>query len=57
MGIGSDFEEDLLGRARNDRRRISLRVLKVNPAKTLYERLGFVVVGEDAATIAMQAKP
>src|ERR1700694_1787400 len=48
MGIGSDFVANLLRRAHNDRRRIRLRVLKVNPAKALYERLGFVAVGEEA---------
>ena len=34
-----------------------MRVLKVNPAKALYDRLGFVVVGEDAATYEMRARP
>ena len=57
MGIGSDFVANLLRRAHNDRRRVKLRVLKVNPAKALYARLGFVVVGEDAGTIEMQATP
>jgi ribosomal protein S18 acetylase RimI-like enzyme len=57
MGIGSDFVANLLRRAQNDRRRIRLRVLKVNPAKSLYERLGFVVVGEEAGIIQMQAEP
>jgi ribosomal protein S18 acetylase RimI-like enzyme len=36
---------------------VSLRVLKVNPAKALYDRLGFIVVGEDAATYEMRARP
>jgi hypothetical protein len=50
-GIGSDFLADLLFRARREQRSVALRVLKVNPARTLYQRLGFVVVGEDAETI------
>jgi ribosomal protein S18 acetylase RimI-like enzyme len=57
MGIGADCVKKLLRRARNDQRRIRLRVLKVNPARALYERLGFVVIGEDAGTIEMQVDP
>ena len=57
MGIGSDFVGRLLCRARKERRSIRLRVLKVNPSKYLYERLGFIVVGEDAGIIEMQAQP
>ena len=56
-GIGSDFLADLLFRARQERRPVAVRVLKVNPARTLYQRLGFVVVGEDAETIEMRAEP
>jgi GNAT superfamily N-acetyltransferase len=56
-GIGSDFVTDILIRARQERRSVALRVLKVNPARTLYQRLGFVVVGEDAKTIEMRAQP
>jgi GNAT superfamily N-acetyltransferase len=56
-GVGSDFLADLLFRARQERRSVALRVLKVNPARTLYQRLGFVVVGEDAETIEMRAEP
>jgi GNAT superfamily N-acetyltransferase len=50
-GIGSEFLTDLLGRARKECRIVRLRVLKVNPAKALYQRLGFVKVSEDPATI------
>ena len=46
-GIGSEFLTDLLGRARKECRIVRLRVLKVNPAKALYQRLGFVKVSED----------
>jgi len=54
-GIGSKFLTDLLGRARKECRIVRSRVLKVNPAKALYQRLGFVMVSEDLATIEMQA--
>jgi GNAT superfamily N-acetyltransferase len=57
MGIGSDFIANLLRRARDGRRPVRLRVLKVNPSKALYERLGFVAVSEDAGTVEMQAEP
>jgi hypothetical protein len=29
--------------------------MKINPARAMYERLGFVVIGEDADTYEMQA--
>lgn len=57
MGIGSDFLANLIRRARKERRQVRLRVLKVNPARALYQRLGFVVVSEDVATIEMRAEP
>jgi GNAT superfamily N-acetyltransferase len=55
-GIGSEFLTDLLGRARKECQIVRLRVLKVNPAKALYQRLGFVKVSEDPATVEMQAE-
>ena len=44
-------------RPREHGRSVSPRVLKVNPAKALYDRLGFIVVGDDAATYEMRARP
>ena len=55
MGIGTDFIGSLLRRARKGRRPVRLRVMKVNPARALYQRLGFIDVGEDAGTIEMRA--
>lgn len=57
MGIGAHFIGNLLRRAHKERRLVRLRVLKVNPARALYQRLGFVEVGEDAGTIEMHAAP
>jgi ribosomal protein S18 acetylase RimI-like enzyme len=57
MGIGTDFVVNLLRRAHKDRRPVRLRVLKINPAKTLYQRLGFVAVSEDEGTLEMRAEP
>jgi ribosomal protein S18 acetylase RimI-like enzyme len=54
-GIGSDFVARLLDHARSEGRVIKLRVMKINPAKAMYERLGFVVVSEDEGTYEMQA--
>lgn len=45
-GLGTALIEDVLARARVERRAVTLRVLKENPrARALYERLGFVVSG------------
>jgi ribosomal protein S18 acetylase RimI-like enzyme len=54
MGIGSDVLIGLMRRAREEKRRLSLSVLKVNPARALYERLGFRMVGEHAETVEME---
>ena len=45
-GIGTRIIEDILASARRDCLPVRLQVLKVNPARRLYERLGFVVTGE-----------
>ena len=55
MGIGTDFIGSLLRRPRKGRRPVRLRVMKVNPARALYQRVGFIEVGEDAGTIEMRA--
>jgi ribosomal protein S18 acetylase RimI-like enzyme len=46
QGIGSALLRDLLDEAEGSRKFVSLHVEPYNPAKRLYERLGFVVVGE-----------
>ncbi len=40
-GIGRQLINQLIQRGRDERRPVTLRVLKVNPARRLYERLGF----------------
>ncbi len=42
-GIGSTLIGGLIERARAEKKPLRLRVLRVNPARALYERLGFVV--------------
>ncbi len=51
-GIGTELMQDLLTRARD--RPVSLYVVRNNPAKAFYERLGFKVVGEDETKIHMK---
>lgn len=47
-GIGAQVLNELIDAARQADVNIVLSVLKANPARRLYERLGFVVQGEDA---------
>ena len=44
--IGTALIGDLIARARSESLPITLQVLRVNPARSLYRRLGFVEVGE-----------
>jgi ribosomal protein S18 acetylase RimI-like enzyme len=46
QGLGAQILTDIIGRAQDDGRAVELQVLKVNPARRLYERLGFQVTGE-----------
>lgn len=46
MGIGSELITDLLDRASARGLPVSLRTLKNTPARALYERLGFQIIGE-----------
>ncbi len=48
QGIGRALLAELLADAADAQVDIKLSVLKANPAKHLYERLGFEVIGEDA---------
>ena len=52
-GIGTALLGNLLTDARRHRVPLQLSVLKVNPAKSLYERLGFRVTGETADSYEM----
>ncbi len=52
-GIGSAIIRDL----QSENRRISLHVLKSNPALNLYRRLGFVFRSEDAIYMEMEWMP
>lgn len=53
-GIGTRLLEELLAQASAARVDVRLSVLKANPARNLYERLGFEVTGEDDHEYFMQ---
>ena len=53
-GIGSEILSTLLATWRSTGKKIVLRVLKNNPARRLYERLGFSVVAEESVTFRMR---
>jgi len=45
-GIGSSLIKNLTNMADEDKLNVRMQVLKVNPARRLYERLGFIMYGE-----------
>jgi ribosomal protein S18 acetylase RimI-like enzyme len=53
-GIGSKIIRDLLDKSEKP---IRLQVLKVNPARRLYERLGFEICEETATHFTLKAVP
>ena len=53
-GLGSQLIAGLLARARGEGKALTLKVIKTNPARRLYDRLGFVVTGEDAVSWDMR---
>ena len=56
-GIGSQLIERLLAEARSARLPLRLRVLRVNPAFKLYERMGFKVVQTTPERYFMEHSP
>jgi ribosomal protein S18 acetylase RimI-like enzyme len=56
-GLGTLLLYSLLGEADAARAPIRLRVLRTNPARRLYERLGFAVAGESATHFLMERTP
>jgi ribosomal protein S18 acetylase RimI-like enzyme len=53
-GIGSSVISKIIRDAQEQKQCVTLQVLKVNPARFFYERLGFVVEGEDDAHFKMK---
>ncbi len=56
-GIGKFLIEALLARAGSVEKKVQLHVFKANPARRLYERLGFIIVNEDSMYFEMICKP
>jgi ribosomal protein S18 acetylase RimI-like enzyme len=56
-GIGSAVIRDLQDRARGLGCPVELQVLKVNPARALYARLGFELTGETETHFQMRWQP
>lgn len=57
QGVGTAVLHHLLAQAQISGRPVSLRVFKVNPARRLYERLGFTIVGESEPYYLMKVEP
>lgn len=54
QGLGTRILRQLQSEAAASARPLRLRVLRVNPARRLYERLGFTVTGESATHTMME---
>lgn len=53
-GIGTKLIKDVLAAAQAKNKPVRLQVLKVNPARNLYEKLGFQVFGETETHFLMR---
>jgi ribosomal protein S18 acetylase RimI-like enzyme len=53
-GIGTRLVQDLLCDAAAKSKPVLLSVVRGNPARALYERLGFVIIGEEATKLHMR---
>jgi ribosomal protein S18 acetylase RimI-like enzyme len=56
-GIGSAVLSALLHSGRQKSKPVTLAVMKINPARALYERLGFRITHEDEYKLYMRADP
>ncbi|MEP1448257.1 MAG: GNAT family N-acetyltransferase [Paraglaciecola sp.] len=56
QGIGREVVEYLIELANTNSKHVELHVLKANPAKHLYERLGFTVYDEDKLEFHMSTQ-
>jgi len=57
QGIGTSLLQDLQRMAQGAGKKVRLHVLQHNPARRLYERLGFRVTGEPIPYVAMEWLP
>ena len=56
-GIGTEVMHRLIGEATARKEAMTLGVVKINPAKRLYDRLGFRVTHEDHRKFYMRREP
>jgi GNAT superfamily N-acetyltransferase len=56
-GLGTQILTDLISKADQNRVPLTLSVLAPNPARLLYERLGFVTFEQDEKRFHMRRKP
>jgi ribosomal protein S18 acetylase RimI-like enzyme len=56
-GIGTEVMNRLMKEAEQLNRAVRLDVVKINPARRLYERLGFRIVGEEERKFHMKRDP
>ncbi|PZP90589.1 MAG: hypothetical protein DI587_38230 [Variovorax paradoxus] len=54
-GIGSQLLCGEVARAQELAKQLHLKVIKINPAKRLYDRLGFSIIEEDSVSYHMRA--
>jgi len=54
QGVGARIIRQVISDSSSKQKPVSLRVLKVNPAKGLYERLGFLVIEETNTHFVMR---
>ncbi|MFD2158303.1 GNAT family N-acetyltransferase [Rubritalea tangerina] len=52
-GLGTSLILELISEAKQKNIPLKLRVLRVNPVRSLYDRLGFTVVAEDEYAVFM----
>ena len=55
--VGTTLIQDLLAEANRAKLPVGLQVLRISPARRLYERLGFVTFGETETHFLMEATP
>jgi len=56
QGIGTSVLKMVLEEAESTGKTVALQVLKVNPARSLYERHGFIVTGETTTHYLMERR-
>ena len=54
LGIGSRIINSYIDIARKEKKRILIKTYKLNPAKNLYERLGFKIYKEDTTHVYLE---